>query len=309
MSQAVAMAETPEAGLKTWQNIAAWTGAVLVAALFLLAGGWKMSDPIGAGAKLAQAKVPGSLSEFAAVSFGIAETFAAILILMPKYRKLGAWLIGAMLVAFIIWVGWFYSALVGQECSCFPWIKRAVGPGFFVGDGLMLVCAVAAGYWDKWNTDWKKPIGMLVVLAVLGVGNYAWALSKQTGAVAPESVTLVDGTVHKLREGRQLIYFFDPQCMHCFHAAQAMSKLNFAGTTTIAVPTEVKQFAGQFLKDTKFEAKVTNETDMLKKVFPFGDPPFLVLIENGRQKAAINKFDEPEFTQRLIDSGFATVNK
>lgn len=292
-----------------WKTYVSWVGAVLVAALFLLAGVWKMSDPIEAGAKLAQAKVPGALSEFGAVSFGIAETFAAILILIPRYRKLGAWLIGLMLVAFMVWVGYFYEALRGQECSCFPWIKRAVGPGFFVGDGLMLACAVVAGYWDKWNLEWKKPALLLAVLVVLGVGNYAWALSKQTGAVAPESVQLVDGTTHKLREGRQLIYFFDPQCMHCFHAAQAMSKLNFAGTQTIAVPTEVKQFAGQFLKDTKFDAKVTEETDKLKKVFPFGDPPFLVLVENGRQKAAINKFDEPEFTQRLVDSGFATLNK
>ncbi len=292
-----------------WKRIASWVGAILVAALFLLAGVWKMSDPIEAGARLAQARVPGSLSEFAAVSFGIAETFAAILILIPRYRKLGAWLIGLMLIAFMAWVGFFYNSLVGQECSCFPWIKRAVGPGFFIGDGLMLVCAVAAGYWSEWNTAWKKPLFILVALTVLGASNYAYAVSRQTGAVAPESVVLTDGTTHALREGRQLIYFFDPQCMHCFHAAQAMSKLDFKGTEKIAVPTEVKQFAKQFLTDTKFEAKVTNDTDKLKKVFPFGDPPFLVLIENGRQKAAINKFDEPEFTQRLIDSGFATLGK
>ena len=228
---------------------------------------------------------------------------------MPKYRKLGAWLIGLMLVAFMAWVGFFYNTLVGQECSCFPLIKRAVGPGFFIGDTLMLGCAVVAGYWDNWNFGWKKPAALLALLIAVGVGNYAWAVSKQTGAVAPESVQLVDGSTYSLREGRVLIYFFDPQCMHCFHAAQAMSKLKFAGTKTLAVPTEVKQFAGQFLTDTKFEAKVTNDTDKLKKVFPFGDPPFLVLIENGRQKAAITKFDEPEFTQRLIDSGFATVNK
>ena len=77
----------------------------------------------------------------------------------------------------------------------------------------------------------------------------------------------------------------------------------------MAIPTEVKQFAGQFLKDTGFSAKVSNESEKLKKVFPFGDPPFLVLVENGRQKAAINKFEEPAFTKQLIDSGFATVNK
>lgn len=307
MSQAAMMAEekVPQAGV--WQNVLVWVSAVAVAALFLLAGVWKMSDPIEAGAKLAQAKVPGFLSEFGAVSFGIAETFAAILILIPKYRKVGAWLIGGMLVAFMLWVGYYYEALSGQECSCFPWIKRAVGPGFFIGDGLMLLAAVVAGWWTPLTREWKMPAVLLTVLVALGVGNYAWALSKQTGATAPEQVALVDGSAYKLREGRQLVYFFDPQCMHCFHAAQSMAKLNFAGTNTLAVPTEVKQFAGQFLKDTGFVAKVTNDTEALKKVFPFGDPPFLVLIENGRQKAAINKFDEPEFTERLVKSGFATL--
>ncbi|MBZ2183936.1 MAG: hypothetical protein K7J46_04430 [Bryobacter sp.] len=307
MSQAAMVVEARAGRQAMWKTVAVWVSAVAVAALFLLAGVWKMSDPIEAGAKLAQAKVPGALSEFGAVSFGIAETFAAILILIPKYRKVGAWLIGGMLVAFMLWVGYYYEALSGQECSCFPWIKRAVGPGFFVGDGLMLLAAVVAGWWTPLAREWKMPAALLAVLVAVGAGNYAWAVSKQTGAVAPERVALVDGSVHKLREGRQLVYFFDPQCMHCFHAAQSMAKLNFAGTTTVAVPTEVKQFAAQFLKDTGFVAKVTNETETLKKVFPFGDPPFLVLIENGRQKAAINKFDEPEFSERLVKSGFATL--
>ncbi|WP_162179793.1 MauE/DoxX family redox-associated membrane protein [Bryobacter aggregatus] len=293
-----------------WKGAVAWTGAVLAAALFLLAGIWKMTDPIEAGARLAQARVPGMLSEFAAVSFGIAETFAAILILIPRYRKLGAYLIGLMLVAFMIWVGYFYQELQGKECSCFPWIKRAVGPGFFIGDGIMLAGAVAAGWWARWNTEWKLPAVLLVALSVFGVSSYVYALSKQSGAVAPESVQMVNGETHNLREGRQAIYFFDPQCMHCFHAAQAMSKLDFNGTKVLAVPTEVKQFAGQFLTDTKFSvAQISNDTDKLKKAFPFGDPPFLVLLENGRQKAAINQFDEPAFPKRIIDLGFATVKE
>lgn len=293
-----------------WENYIAWTGAVLVAALFLLAGIWKMTDPIEAAARLAQAKVPGFLSEFGAVAFGIAETFSAILILIPRYRKLGAYFTGLMLIAFMIWVGYFYNDLQGKECSCFPWIKRAVGPGFFIGDGVMLAMAVAAGWWSKLSFDWKRPAMILSAVTLFAVSSYAYALSQQTGAVAPESVQLVTGETHKLREGRQAIYFYDPQCMHCFHAAQAMSKLDFTGTAVLGIPTEVKQFAGQFLKDTGFTiAKVSNDTDKLKKAFPFGDPPFLVLLENGRQKAAINKFDEPAFTNKIVELGFAKMSK
>ncbi len=290
-----------------WKTALGWTSAILVAALFLLAGIWKMTDPIEAGARLAQARVPGFLSEYAAVGFGVAETFSAILLLIPRFRRLGAWLTGLMLVAFMVWVGYFYNELVGKECSCFPWIKRAVGPGFFIGDAVMLALAVGAGWWatHPLSFEWKRPAMLLAALGVFGIGSYSYALSRTTGAMAPESVQLVDGSAHNLREGRQAIYFFDPQCMHCFEAAKQMSSLNFGETQVLAVPTEVQQFAGQFLKDTGFQAQVTNEAARLKAVFPFGDPPFLVLIENGRQKAAINKFDAPMPSSQLIEMGYA----
>lgn len=291
-----------------WQNALSWTSAVLVAALFLIAGIWKMTDPIEAGARMAQARVPSFLSEYAAVGFGVAETFAALLILMPRFRKLGAWLIGGMLLAFMVWVGYFYNDLVGKECSCFPWIKRAVGPGFFIGDAVMLALAAAAGWWAKYplRLEWKRPAVYLALIGAFGVASYGYALSKTTGAMAPETLALADGTTHHLREGRQMIYFFDPQCMHCFHAAQQMAKLKFGETQVIGVATEVPQFAQGFLKDTGFPAKMAKEMGNLKQVFPFGDPPYLVLIENGRQKAGINKVDEEMPSEQVVEMGFAT---
>lgn len=313
MSQPIALGAPSTARLAAWQNVASWIGAILVAALFLLAGVWKMSDPIEAGARLAQARVPGFLSEYAAVGFGVAETFSAILILIPRFRKLGAWLTGLMLIAFMVWVGYFYNELVGKECSCFPWIKRAVGPGFFIGDAAMLAFAVVAGWWAKFplqldalKLEWKQPAILAAVLLVLGGANYGYALSKLTGAQAPASITLADGTTHELREGRQIIYFFDPQCMHCFQAAKQMAQLNFGETKVIGAATEVPQFAQGFLTDTGFKAKMAKDALALKKVFPFGDPPYLVLLENGRQKAGINKFDEPMPSSQLLEMGYAT---
>ena len=32
-----------------------------------------------------------------------------------------------------------------MDCSCIPWLKRVVGPGFFIGDGVMLLLAFFAG--------------------------------------------------------------------------------------------------------------------------------------------------------------------
>lgn len=310
MAQPIALDAPSAPRLAGWQNALSWTSAILVAALFLLAGIWKMTDPIEAGARMAQARVPSMLSEYAAVGFGVAETFSALLLLIPRFRKLGAWLTGLMLLAFMVWVGYFYNDLVGKECSCFPWIKRAVGPGFFIGDAIMLALAVAAGWWASHplTMEWKKPALYLALIGVFGVSSYAYAISKSTGAMAPESVVMADGSTHYLREGRQLIYFFDPQCMHCFEAAKQMSQLKFGDTQVIGVATEVPQFAQGFLKDTGFPAKMTKELGDLKKTFPFGDPPFLVLLENGRQKAAINKFDAPMPSSQLLEMGFASKN-
>ena len=36
-----------------------------------------------------------------------------------------------------------YSELRGVDCSCFPWVKRAVGRAFFAGDGAMMLLAIA----------------------------------------------------------------------------------------------------------------------------------------------------------------------
>src|SRR5260370_42527692 len=106
-------------GWKTWVS---WTAAVLMSALFLVAGIWKITDAPGAAVRLAQAKVPQDLSLAAALLLGIAETVAAVLILVPRFRRWGAWLGSALLVAFMIYIGANYTALHGAEGNCFPWI-------------------------------------------------------------------------------------------------------------------------------------------------------------------------------------------
>ena len=124
----------PVIELSGWKVWVATSAAVVVSALFLVAGVWKITDAPAAAARLAQARIPEFLSVPAAIGLGIAETFAGVLVLIPRYRRWGAWLISALLVVFMAYVGVHYQALRGEECSCFPWIKRAVGPGFFAYD-------------------------------------------------------------------------------------------------------------------------------------------------------------------------------
>src|SRR6202165_4098533 len=114
--------------LPGWKSWLSGTGAVLIAVLFLAAGIWKITDAPGAAVRLAQMKVPQNLRLAAAL----------------------------LLLVFMIYVGANYTALHGAECQCFPWLKRAVGPGFFVGDGVMLLLAVLAGLWSKRSEDLRR---------------------------------------------------------------------------------------------------------------------------------------------------------
>src|SRR6266404_5204351 len=102
-------------GWKTWVS---WTAAALMSALFLIAGLWKITDAPGAAVRLAQMKVPQVLSLAAALLLGITETFAAVLVLVPRFRRWGASLIGLLLVVFMIYIGVHYNALHGEECRC-----------------------------------------------------------------------------------------------------------------------------------------------------------------------------------------------
>src|SRR5262249_43779016 len=74
-------------GWKTWINNSA---AALTAAIFLIAGLWKITDAPGAAVRLAQAKVPQELSLAAALILGIIETFGGVLVLVPRFRRWGA---------------------------------------------------------------------------------------------------------------------------------------------------------------------------------------------------------------------------
>jgi uncharacterized membrane protein YphA (DoxX/SURF4 family) len=279
--------------LPLWKWRLSWLCAVLLAVLFSVSGLWKLLDPLGWSARIVQLQFTPSLALPATLAIGIAEVFAGGLILAPRFRRWGAALTTLLLVVFMIYVGANYSVLRGEECSCFPWLKRSVGPGFFVGDALMIAAAVLAGLWTPPSRGLRAAFLILTAISVFGLASLGFALNRQDGLRAPDTVT-VEGKPFSLGQGRVFLYFFDPECMHCFHAAQRLSRYHWKGVRVVGVPTRLPQFSAQFQKDTGWSAPVTTDVDLLRKTFTFTDPPYGVALEVGRQRAAFVAFDETE---------------
>ena len=288
--------------LAGWKTAVNWIAAIILAAVFLVSGLYKITDPQGWSVRLTQLQFPEHFSLAAAIAVGIAETLAGVLVLVPRLRRWGALLSGLLLIAFVVYMGGNYAALKGADCSCFPIVKRVVGPMFFVGDGALLAVAVCAGVWSKPATGLRSAVIILGAVAVFAGVSYGVDAARQTGAKAPDTVT-VDGQPYSLQRGKILLFFFDPQCVHCLDAGKRMSHYNWGDTRIVAIPIQQPRYAAAFLQDTQLKAVVSNDLDQLKAVFPFVSVPAGVALESGREKMPLSKFEgegEPEATLRKL---------
>jgi uncharacterized membrane protein YphA (DoxX/SURF4 family) len=289
--------------MPAWKRIPNHLAAVAVALLFLTAGIWKMTDPFTWARMVEDLRVPYQYSLPLTLLLAVAETIAGALVLVPNFRRWGASLAALLLVVFMIYIGVNYSTLLGQDCSCFPWVKRTVGPGFFAGDAAMLLAAMVAAWWSKPPQGVRHAAIILALVAVATASSFGLATTRLSGTKAPEAIT-VDGKPFSLQHGRIFLFFYDPQCGHCDAAARHMSKYQWKDdVTVIGIPTQQQQWAASFLTDTGLKAKTSLDLDLLKKAFPFGDPPYGVLIENGRERAPVPHYDEPEPSDTLKKLG------
>ena len=290
--------------LPAWKLILATVSAILLSIIMLVAGIWKCSDPVAAAERLHQALVPAWLALPAALMLGIAETFAGVLVLVSRYRRWGAWISIALLVAFLVYIGVNYGALRGEECNCFPWIERTVGPAFFLGDAVMLVLAVVAARWSSPSEGWRGAVLILGAVVVFAGASLGMRLVEQSTVMAPESI-VVNGQVTSLRDGRVFLYFFDPECTHCLFAAQDLAGLNWdEGVQLIGVPTERAHLAEMFLEAAGWRIPLSPDVGKLRAVFSFGDPPFAVALENGRAVLQLRVFEHGRPAEQLRKLGF-----
>jgi uncharacterized membrane protein YphA (DoxX/SURF4 family) len=286
-----------------WRNAASWAAALALAVLFLSSGLWKATDVEGWAVRLTQARVPEALSVAGALFFGVAETVAGVLLLAPRLRRWGAALAGILLIVFLGYFAVNYGALRGQDCSCFPWLKRVVGPGFFAGDGAMLLAAAAAWKWSAPPAGRRAAALICGAVTVFALVSYGVEAARETGTKAPAAIT-VEGQPYSLAHGRFFLFFFNPQCMHCMDAAKRMSKLEWGETRVVAIPVEQPQFSAQFLAETGLQAAVSTDFASLAQTFGYSTYPFGVALANGREKAAVRQFDEPEPAGALRALGF-----
>jgi|HubBroStandDraft_6_1064221.scaffolds.fasta_scaffold66464_3 uncharacterized membrane protein YphA (DoxX/SURF4 family) len=289
--------------LPQWKSIASSVFAVLLAILFFVSGCWKLSDPFQWSQAMEQFRVPADLALPFSIAVGVAEAFGAVLIVIPRLRRWGGILISLLLVAFMLYIGVNYNALVGKECSCFPLVKRAVGPGFFVGDAVMLAMSLAAAAWSRRPSGLRTASVILGAVLVFAGVSFGSNLTRQSGLQAPDTIT-VDGKSYSLQQGNIFLFFYDPECMHCDAAARRMSKLDWKDTKVVAIPTRQAQFAAAFLHDSGLVAGTSLDLQRLRDTFKFVDPPYGVALVRGHQKAVVSSFDDSEPAKTLSGIGF-----
>lgn len=288
-----------------WQKLLGHVSAVSLSAVFLVSGLWKISDLPAAAERMVQSLVPVALSLPAAMLVAASETFAGVLLLVPRLRRWGALFSGLILIVFMTYIGLFYNRLLGDDCNCFPWIRRIVGPGFFIGDAAMLALAVLAGWWSA------KPRGLRAAACILGgvvalIGvSYGVSAVQQSHIVAPATIE-VGGQPVSLRQGRVLLYFFYPECSHCYMVAREMSRWDWTATRVIVVPTDQPQFARDFLNDSGLKAEISTDAALLRSAFPFAGTPYAVALLDGRQVAAFNsgQLEQESFYESMNELGF-----
>ncbi|MEO8049973.1 MAG: DoxX family protein [Acidobacteriota bacterium] len=290
--------------LPAWKSIVSHVAAIFVAIIFLGAGIGKMVMPYQFQTMFEQLLIPVWASLPLVILLSIGEALGGLLVLMPRYRRYGAWIITLLCIVFMGYIGLRYQALVGRDCSCFPWLKRAVNPAFFAEDGAMLAAALVAAWFSRKPTSLRFPVIALASISVLAGASLGYNTLHQSGIQVPETIA-VDGKPFDIRHGSIFLFFYDPACSHCEEAARHMATYSWKkDVTVIALPTNDPQWAASFLHDTKLVAKTSSDSALLRKLFVFTSPPYGVTLQNGRVKSILTHYDAPEPQPSLQQAGF-----
>ena len=288
----------------SWKKHAGTAAALLMAIPWLVAGIYKLTIVSEFQLMLTQILVPVSLSLVGAMAVIMGDLTAGVLLVVPSWRRLGGIFSSILLIIFMGYFAINYETLKGADCSCFPWVERAVGPVFFWSDGAMLVLSILAAWWAAPITKIRG--AAKAVAGIVAVSLVALAVDKlgpQPDLTVPATVAVGDEQM-SLHEGKVFVYFFNPMCLHCLDAGTAMAQYEWQAPF-VGVPTEEEDLAIGFVEDTGLKnVKLTPDVDTLREAFPFQDTPYAVAIENGQVKERFPFFEEPELGEKLRELGF-----
>lgn len=284
-----------------------WIGliaAVCMALLWLTAGLWKLSDISGWQLKLTQLLVPSNLSLPGTLLVAVSEVAAGVLLLRPAWRRWGGWLSVLLLAGFMAYMALNYEALRGEDCSCFPWLERAVGPAFFWSDAAMLGASLMAVWFSPRPTQLRAAgITMIAVVGLAGVMLGVDRFGPEPAITFAETIT-VDGEPYDLGTGQVFLFFFNPSCMHCLHAGQAMARHQWL-VDFVGVPTQDPDWGPGFVEDAGLSSVLLSpEAERLRETFVFQDVPYGALLDSGRVLEDIIFWEEPELGSTLRAHGF-----
>jgi uncharacterized membrane protein YphA (DoxX/SURF4 family) len=289
-----------------WQNILGWTCAGVMALLWIVAGLYKLSDIGGFQVKLSQLLFPTALTLPATLAVATSELFAGVLLLRPAWRRLGGLVSTGLLLAFMAYMAVNYTALQGEDCSCFPWLERAVGPAFFWSDGAMMAASLIAAWFAPRMVAVRQT--RFVLFGIIALATVALGFDKfgpESGTDVPATV-VVEGQDYNLRQGKVFLYFFNPTCLHCLAAGKELSKYTFPADF-VGVPTQDFDFGAGFLEDAGLTGmvKLSPDLDKLKETFPFNDVPYAAAIEDGKvlRRYTMIDLEEPEMGRSLRELG------
>ena len=287
-----------------------WVLAIALAAIFGATGVMKLYSPAVAGIGLVQSGVPSAFGLPAAVILGSVELFAAVLLLLPAYRRTGAVLTAVLTGLFIAYMAARYTQLKGVECGCLPGWYREVGVRFFVEDGLMLAGAIglavlsppvrAAGRW------FRTPA--LLLLGVLVAGSASAVLEP---VLAQENTLTMrvmdrDGRVAEMplsSRSYTVLYFYNPTCLTCRKVSRELAGLRLTAPL-IVLPDGPPEQAYEYLNEAGMKnALVSPDYVLLSERFGLRQVPTIYLLKGSRPERAIIDFESGEFQKALRDHG------
>lgn len=289
---------------KPWTHWLGLAAAAVMAVLWLTAGLWKLSDISGWQLKLTQLLVPVQWSLAGTLAVGVAEVTAGVLLVRPSWRRWGGWLSTVLLVGFMAYLGLNYETLRGEDCSCFPWLERAVGPAFFWSDAAMLAASLLAVRFSPSPARARGTLAPVLIVALfaavmLGVDR----LGSQAGGEMQATIA-ADGEPYDLGSGKVFLFFFNPSCMHCLDAGQTLSKYAWR-SDFIGIPTQDPDWGPGFLEDAGLrDVKLSPDLTSLKQTLSFEDVPYGALLENGSILERVVFWEEPGLSEALRRHGF-----